>query len=246
MADALSLAKAPCTATRRARPRCSPRRCGTPTVTSRCPLPSTYRAGPGRRSGRRPRRAATGCRGRRHAVDAGLTDPLPADAAPADRRAELTDIVTDLYARLARHRIAIKLVDRCAPELPDLAAVWFGSGRHALVDAAAEYLPRRRRAGTASLPGPVPLVARTVVELCALWAVHSHFDPAPDPRTTARPDPIDDAAAATTSPNWSCGPPGLLVAAGAEVVGVKVSSTMLATATCRNACRCPTTASMRS
>src|SRR5258706_9410648 len=51
-----------------------------------------------------------------------LENPLPATATPADFRAELTGIVTDLYARLARHRIAIKLVDRCAPELPELAA----------------------------------------------------------------------------------------------------------------------------
>jgi hypothetical protein len=34
-------------------------------------------------------------------------------------------------ARLARHRVAIKLVDRCAPGLPDLAKVWFGAGRGA-------------------------------------------------------------------------------------------------------------------
>lgn len=49
-----------------------------------------------------------------------------------------------------------------------------------------------------SLPGPAPLVARTIVELCALWAVHCHFDPAPDPHSTAGPDPIDDAAVAAT------------------------------------------------
>jgi AcrR family transcriptional regulator len=127
-----------------------------------------------------------------------LTDPLPADASPADRRAEITGIVTDLYARLARHRVAIKLVDRCAPELPDLAAVWFGAGRDAHVGGVEEYLLRGQQAGTLSLPGPAPLVARTVVELCALWAVHSHFDPAPDPHSIARPDPIDDAAVAAT------------------------------------------------
>lgn len=127
-----------------------------------------------------------------------LTDPLPADAAPADHSAELTGIVTDLYARLARHRVAIKLVDRCAPELPDLAAVWFGAGRNAHVGGVEEYLLRRQHAGTLDLPGPAPLVARTVVELCVLWAVHNAFDPAPDPHSIARLDPIDDAAVAAT------------------------------------------------
>ena len=98
---------------------------------------------------------------------------------------ELADIVTDLYDRLARHRIAIKLVDRCAPELPDLAAVWFDTGRGAIVGALATYLLSRQERGVLTLPGPAPLVARTVVELCALWAVHCYFDPAPDLRTSA-------------------------------------------------------------
>jgi len=125
-----------------------------------------------------------------------LAHPLPADAPPADHAAEIAGIVTDLYTRLARHRVAIKLVDRCAPELPDLAQVWFGTGRRAHVDAVEEYLTRRERAGTLNLPGPAPLLARTIVELCALWAVHCHFDPAPRPPGTDPAEPIDDAAVA--------------------------------------------------
>jgi AcrR family transcriptional regulator len=110
-----------------------------------------------------------------------LTDP-PA----ADTETEFADIVTDLYARLARHRIAIKLVDRCAPELPELAEVWFGAGRRVHVDAVVAYLLNRQL----PLPGPAPLVARTVVELCTFWAVHSHFDPVPG----SRPDDATIAA----------------------------------------------------
>lgn len=127
-----------------------------------------------------------------------LTVPLPEGASSMERRSELADIVTDLYARLARHRIAIKLVDRCAPELPDLAAAWFGTGRAAQVDGVEQYLVRREQAGTVSLPGPAPLVARTIVELCALWAVHCHFDPAPATDSTPRSDAIDDVATAST------------------------------------------------
>jgi AcrR family transcriptional regulator len=95
--------------------------------------------------------------------------------------AELGDIVTDLCERLGRHRVAIKLVDRCAPELPELADVWFGAGRWVLVAAVEEYLRRGQATGTLALAGPAPIVARTVVELCALWAVHAHFDPSPAP-----------------------------------------------------------------
>jgi AcrR family transcriptional regulator len=124
-----------------------------------------------------------------------LTHP-PSIADPADGAGELAGIVTDLYQRLARHRVAIKLVDRCAPELPDLAQVWFGTGRRAHVGAVEEYLTRREQAGTLRLPGPAPLLARTIVELCALWAVHCHFDPAPHPPGIDSAEPIDDAAIA--------------------------------------------------
>jgi len=127
-----------------------------------------------------------------------LSDPLPSVATRPGQRAELAGIVTDLYARLARHRVAIKLVDRCAPELPELAQVWFGTGRQAHVAGVEQYLVRGQDAGTLSLPGPAPLVARTIVELCALWAVHCHFDPAPDPPITARTNAIDDEAVAAT------------------------------------------------
>jgi AcrR family transcriptional regulator len=125
-----------------------------------------------------------------------LAHPLPAGTPPADGDAELAGIVTDLYARLAKHRVAIKLVDRCAAELPELAEVWFGTGRRAHVSGVEEYLIRRHHAGTLILPGPAPLLARTIVELCALWAVHCHFDPAPQAPGTPATDPIDDDAVA--------------------------------------------------
>jgi len=123
-----------------------------------------------------------------------LSDPT--DVASTGLEAELASIITDLYRRLAKHQIAIKLVDRCAPELPDLAQVWFGSGRRAQVDALTEYLIRRQNTGALVLPGPAPLVARTIVEVTALWAVHCHFDPAPPAPGRPDPDPVDDTAVA--------------------------------------------------
>lgn len=99
-----------------------------------------------------------------------LRATLPPGATTGDARAELAGIVTDLYSRLARHRIALKLVDRCA----------------------------RERAGLLILPGPAPMVARTIVELCALWAVHLHFDPSPEPWSIVQPGVIDDDAIAAT------------------------------------------------
>lgn len=110
-------------------------------------------------------------------ADLTLTQALAASGSGS--AAELSGIVTDLCTRLTRHRIAIKLVDRCAPELPELADVWFGTGRWALVAAMQEYLERGCSAGVLAPSRPVPLIARTIVELCALWAVHLHFDPSP-------------------------------------------------------------------
>src|SRR4029453_4010368 len=51
--------------------------------------------------------------------------PAPPHALPRQRvvnaKAELTEIVRELYALLARHRVAIKLLDRCAADYPELA-----------------------------------------------------------------------------------------------------------------------------
>lgn len=112
---------------------------------------------------------------------------------PTEAAAELSGIVVDLYERLSRNRVAIKLVDRCAPELPELGKVWSDTGRGDQMSGMGAYLDSRQKTGLFSLPGPVDLVARTTVELCVLWAVHCHFDLDP----LASPS-HEDAAVATT------------------------------------------------
>jgi AcrR family transcriptional regulator len=109
---------------------------------------------------------------------------------------ELTEVIVDLCQRLARHRVGIKLVDRCAPELPDLGAVWFGAGRTGLVDALTDYLTRHSATGALRLPGPVRVVARTMLETCVLWAVHLPWDPSNDP---GNGEPPLDVVAATVA-----------------------------------------------
>jgi AcrR family transcriptional regulator len=109
---------------------------------------------------------------------------------------EIELIITDLMSRLARHRRAIKLVDRCAPEVPELAELWFGAGRAQLVVQLADHLSDRALHGhlrTTFTPVQWEVVARTVVESCVLWAVHLHWDPAPEAfRTTQPVDEVDD------------------------------------------------------
>jgi AcrR family transcriptional regulator len=114
------------------------------------------------------------------------------DAAPGAVDAELDLIVTDLMRRLDRHRRAIKLVDRCAPEIPELAQLWFGAGRADLVNRLRGYLVRRAELGLIRLtadPAHWDIVARTIVETCVLWAVHLPWDRAPTAfRTSANAD----------------------------------------------------------
>jgi len=115
--------------------------------------------------------------------DLALTRALQRDAPPdgVTGTQELSGVVADLYRRLSANRFAIKLVDRCAPEFSELRQVWFEDGRSLQMGAMAEYLRRRAASGHLAVPGVVDLVARTVVELCVLWAVHRHWDPAGTP-----------------------------------------------------------------
>ena len=46
------------------------------------------------------------------------------------------------------------------------------------------------------IPGSVQVVARTAIELCVLWAVHCHFDPAPPQEASIDDDTIAATVAA--------------------------------------------------
>lgn len=104
-----------------------------------------------------------------------------------DAAEELSAVFADLYRRVARNRLALKLVDRCAADYPDLAAVWFGEGRwaqHQLLVELVKARAKRRRIRRVDQPD---VVARAILETIAFWAMHRHFDPAPQQ--------VDDAVA---------------------------------------------------
>lgn len=82
-----------------------------------------------------------------------------------------------MYAVLVRHRRGLKLIDRCAPDHPELAALWFKGGRELLLGLLVQYLELRGRRLRA-LPDR-SVAARIVIENLVLWAVHRHWDPAP-------------------------------------------------------------------
>lgn len=138
---------------------------------------------------------------------------LPALAAAsrgrgADAAAELEAIVGELYDLLARHRRGIKLLDRSAPDYPELAGLWFEGARGGLVEALAGYLEDRIRRGRLR---PVPdalLAARLIIETTVFWAVHRHWD--------AHPQAVDDTTAKQTVLRFLAGALAQPVAAEAQ------------------------------
>jgi AcrR family transcriptional regulator len=105
---------------------------------------------------------------------AALQRPSPANAA-----AEFTEIVRDLYRRMAQNRKSLKLVDRCALDHPELADVWFDEGRWAQHTALVRYIEQRVAEGALRSVTNGSIAARFVLEAIAFWAVHRHWDPSP-------------------------------------------------------------------
>ena len=100
---------------------------------------------------------------------------------------EIERITVSLYRAMQTRRIAIMVLDRCAGEMPELSAVWFGDGRYAVADLWHDYLALRSNHLTINVDSAI--LARTIVELVTTWAVKMPWDPAP------RPYPDDTAYA---------------------------------------------------
>jgi AcrR family transcriptional regulator len=117
------------------------------------------------------------------AADMLLVQVCAGDLAIKGAKRELEAVLSDLYRRMARNRTAIKLVDRCAMDYPELANVWFGQGRWAQHQLLVQLIQKKRYRAVEQ----PEVVARAMLETLAFWAVHRHFD--------ASPQVLDDAAA---------------------------------------------------
>jgi AcrR family transcriptional regulator len=96
-----------------------------------------------------------------------------------DAGGELEAVLSDLYRRIARNRLALKLVDSCAADYPDLARAWFVEGRSAQVQLLSELLKSRGAKKRYRRVDEPDVIARTLIEAVAFWALHRHFDPSP-------------------------------------------------------------------
>lgn len=105
-------------------------------------------------------------------------------------RAEFQEIVRELYDAVERNRQGLKLLDRSAKDLPELAGLWFEGARGGLAAALTQYLERETRKGTMRHVTDVTVAARLIVETVVFWAVHRRWDP--DPQN------FDDSAARET------------------------------------------------
>lgn len=119
--------------------------------------------------------------------------PVLADALDRRRvidvRAEVESIVRELYALLAHHRVGIKLLDRCAQDQPELAAIWYSTGREGVQDLLRRYLEDRIHRRRVVPVEDSAITARIVLETAVFWAVHRHWDPSPqavDEKTAER------------------------------------------------------------
>jgi AcrR family transcriptional regulator len=90
-------------------------------------------------------------------------------------------ILEEIFETMFRNRTGIKLIDRCAVEYPELAEIWFAEGRQALLTELGTYLEKRSRAGQLRAGLDIAVAARAVLETLVFWAVHRHWDPAPQP-----------------------------------------------------------------
>jgi AcrR family transcriptional regulator len=98
-----------------------------------------------------------------------------------DVREELETILGELYDALARNRSAIKLLDRCAPDYPELAKLWHRASREGSLALLTRYLEDRSRRKRLRRFEDAGVAARVVLETLVFWAVHRHWDPSPQP-----------------------------------------------------------------
>lgn len=113
----------------------------------------------------------------------GAAQPVLAEAlvarAVGDVAQEARDVVGELFDVMHARRHSIKLLDRCMDH-PELADLWQTAGRQDVRERMARYLEHRVSSGAFRPFEDIRLAARFVVESCATWAVHIHWDRAPE------------------------------------------------------------------
>ena len=112
-------------------------------------------------------------------------------AAPADASAEARAVLAEIYDTLFAGRVRIKLIAAAARDVPELSDAWFVQGRRKLNRRLARWIDARVRGGYFAPQPDAHAAARMVSETLTWFAVHRHFEPAPEA--------LDDRAARQTA-----------------------------------------------
>lgn len=97
-----------------------------------------------------------------------------------DPRAELEEVVLDLYDRIERGQSGTEVLEASALDQPDLADMWFKRVRGGLLARLEEYIERRSARGHFARPKDVRVAARFVLETCVYFGRKRHRDPLPE------------------------------------------------------------------
>jgi AcrR family transcriptional regulator len=123
-----------------------------------------------------------------------------------DVAGELTDVVEELYALIARTWRAVAAIERSALDEPELAGLYYVEVRRSIIERLTRYLESRIKSGQLRAVPDAPTAARLVLETIAWFAWHRHGDPdsAMIDDETARATVVDFVVASLAS---SDGPP---------------------------------------
>ncbi|WP_285627984.1 TetR/AcrR family transcriptional regulator [Actinoallomurus iriomotensis] len=90
---------------------------------------------------------------------------------------EFGAIIDELYEFVERNRRLLALIERCAPDLPELAQHYFIQRRRTLLATLGDYLRRHIQSGALRPVPDVPAAARFITETVAWFAWHRIDDP---------------------------------------------------------------------
>ena len=117
------------------------------------------------------------------ALNAEQAQPILSEALERDRAEdpseEMDKVFGELFDLVFANRHRIKLLDRCLDH-PELANLWQTHGREQPRRAIARYIEQRIAVGQIRPVPSIRLAARIVIETVATWAVHIHWDRAPE------------------------------------------------------------------
>lgn len=122
-------------------------------------------------------------RGELPSLKSGLAGKPPGN--PALAQQELRRVLEELYAVLSDHRVGLLVLMRCALDWPELARVFRGEVRTALIGQLSRYLGRLQKADLVTSAHEAELLAIQIFECIGWWAVdrgddalYAHLDEA--------------------------------------------------------------------